>query len=106
MVDWYSSRFAMSLRTSLLIEGVLALIGTSLDGMDFLMASRKDLDHFLQKMTVSSDTDKAGLLNEFLNFVSIQPYKYLPTLSFPSVQRVIMLVLTSPRMRSTSSEND
>ena len=32
---------------------------------------------------------------------SIQPYNYLPTLSFSSVQRVMRKDLTSPRMRST-----
>ena len=37
------------------------------------------------------------------HLVSIHPYNYLPTLSFPSVQRVMKLVLTSPRMRSTWS---
>ena len=36
-----------------------------------------------------------------LHLVSIQPYNYLPTLSFPSVQRVMRKVMTSPRMRST-----
>jgi len=38
----------MALRISLLIQGVLDFIGTSLDGMDFQMAAQKDLDHFLQ----------------------------------------------------------
>jgi len=38
----------MSLQISLLIQGVLDLIGTRLDGIDSLMAAQKDLDHFLQ----------------------------------------------------------
>jgi len=42
----------MSLQISL---GALDLIGTNLDKMDFLMVAKKDLDHFLQKMSILSD---------------------------------------------------
>ena len=50
----------MSLRISLLIQGVLDLICKSLDRMDFLMAARKDLDHFLQKMSILSEVEAIG----------------------------------------------
>jgi len=39
---------------------VLDLIGTSLDGMDFLMAAKKDLDHFFQKMSILSEVEAIG----------------------------------------------
>lgn len=50
----------MSLRISLLIQGMLDLIGTNLDRMDFLMAAKKDLDHFLQKMSILSLVLQSG----------------------------------------------
>jgi len=50
----------MSMLISLLIQGVLDLIGTILDGMDFLMAARKDLDHFLQKMLILREVEAIG----------------------------------------------
>ena len=35
-------------------------MGTSVDGMDFLMAAQKDLDHFLQKMSTLSEVEAIG----------------------------------------------
>jgi len=38
---------------------------------------------------------------DYSHLVSTQPYNHLPTLSFPRVQRVTQLFMTSPRTRST-----
>ena len=54
----------MSLRISLLIQGRLDLVGTILDGMDFLMAARKDLDHFLQDVNTAGDRGHRQILQE------------------------------------------
>ena len=46
--------------TEPVLETVLDLTGTSLGGMDFLMAAKKDLDHFLQKMSILSEGEAIG----------------------------------------------
>jgi len=56
------------------LETVLDLIVTSLDGMDFLMAAKKDLDHFLQKMSIFSEVEAIGRsLKRRLSQLNVRP---------------------------------
>ena len=56
--------FLIALVKQFTLHNVLAnfpgVIGTNVGEMDFLMVVKKDLDHFLQKMSISSEVEAIG----------------------------------------------
>ena len=56
--------FLIALVKQFTLHTVLAnfpgVIGTNVGEMDFLMIVKKDLDHFLQKMSISSEVEAIG----------------------------------------------